>query len=268
MLHTAVLEKLWKNYTEVTPSAYKIHDLLESKGDQIENDHIAFRTFDHPKVNIAKMAAIFEQTDYVEKGEYHFEAKKLYAKHFEHATDKSAPKIFISELKTAEFSPKLQAIVKQCVEAIPEENLLAENMVFSGRSWGAISHDTYHELRAESEYAAWLYVYGFRANHFTVFVNRLESMNSLEEMNAFLKENGFPMNVSGGEIKGTPDELLEQSSILADKFEVAFEEGSFEIPSCYYEFARRYCDHNDNLYEGFIAKSADKIFESTDLVAQ
>jgi len=37
-----------------------------------------------------------------------------------------------------------------------------------------------------------------------------------------------------------------------------------EIPSCYYEFARRYEDKNGELYGGFIAKSADKIFESTD----
>jgi hypothetical protein len=42
-----------------------------------------------------------------------------------------------------------------------------------------------------------------------------------------------------------------------------FEEGSFEVPGCYYEFARRYAMPSGQLYQGFIAKSADKIFEST-----
>jgi hypothetical protein len=42
-----------------------------------------------------------------------------------------------------------------------------------------------------------------------------------------------------------------------------FTEGEFDIPGCYYEFARRYPDADGKLYSGFIAKSADKIFEST-----
>jgi hypothetical protein len=41
-------------------------------------------------------------------------------------------------------------------------------------------------------------------------------------------------------------------------------EGRHAIPSAYYEFARRYPDKDGKLYSGFIAKSADKIFESTD----
>jgi len=72
------------------------------------------------------------------------------------------------------------------------------------------------------------------------------------------------MNTSGGEIKGTPEQLLRQSSTLADKVAISFKEGSYEIPACYYEFAQRYKDKSGKLYSGFIAKSADKIFESTD----
>ena len=83
-------------------------------------------------------------------------------------------------------------------------------------------------------------------------------------MNEFLKEKGFLLNTVEGEIKGTPEELLEQSSTKAGIIEVDFLEGKYSIPSCYYEFARRYPDKNGRLYSGFIAKSADKIFESTD----
>ncbi|MEZ5198961.1 MAG: DUF1338 family protein [Bacteroidales bacterium] len=72
------------------------------------------------------------------------------------------------------------------------------------------------------------------------------------------------MNDSGGEVKGTPEEMLEQSSTMAGKLNVQFVKGSLDVPSCYYEFARRYPDKSGKLYGGFIAKSADKIFESTD----
>ena len=76
------------------------------------------------------------------------------------------------------------------------------------------------------------------------------------------------MNTSGGEIKGSPEQLLEQSSILADKISVEFVETTKEITSCYYEFAFRYSQTNGELYSGFIAESADKIFESTNMILQ
>lgn len=86
-------------------------------------------------------------------------------------------------------------------------------------------------------------------------------------MNQLLRDNGFRINDSGGEIKGTPAELLEQSSIRSEVIQLEFVEGIMEIPGCYYEFARRYPDADGKLYSGFIAKSADKIFESTDKVS-
>jgi hypothetical protein len=76
------------------------------------------------------------------------------------------------------------------------------------------------------------------------------------------------MNTSGGEIKGIPQQLLEQSSILADRIPVEFIESTKEITSCYYEFAYRHPMQNGILYSGFIANSADKIFESTDMLKE
>ena len=83
-------------------------------------------------------------------------------------------------------------------------------------------------------------------------------------VNELIKKNGFTLNNSGGEIKGSHEDLLQQSSTIADKVKVGFVEGSYEVPCCYYEFAKRYPDSNGKLYSGFVAKSADKIFESTD----
>ena len=113
-----------------------------------------------------------------------------------------------------------------------------------------------------------MYICGFCANHFTVFVNQFEQFIGLEEVNEFIKKQGFKMNTSGGEIKGSPEQLLEQSSILADTREIDFIEGKNTVTTCYYEFAKRYATENGEIYQGFIAASADKIFESTDLVKQ
>jgi hypothetical protein len=136
-------------------------------------------------------------------------------------------------------------------------------LVFAGTLFDPLSYNTYSKLREESEYAAWFYVFGFRANHFTVSINSLKKYDNIVKVNELLKKNGFALNTSGGEIKGTPADMLQQSSTIADTVMVDFLEGSFEIPSCYYEFAQRYPDTNGRLYNGFVAKSADKIFEST-----
>ena len=62
-----------------------------------------------------------------------------------------------------------------------------------------------------------------------------------------------------------PEELLEQSSTMAKKVPHAFADKTAQIMGCYYEFARRYPipGKPGQLFQGFIPKSADKIFEST-----
>ena len=50
---------------------------------------------------------------------------------------------------------------------------------------------------------------------------------------------------------------------MADKVPVSFVEGNEMIPGGFYEFAKRYAMANGELYTGFVAASADKIFEST-----
>lgn len=257
-----LFRNLWQNYLEVTPSARQIRAILgESKGQTIINDHIALRTFDLDRVNLDKLAQHFLNLGYEEGGDYHFEAKKLRARHFEHA-DPTAPKVFISELMVEEFSEALQTVVRGLVDQVPASAVTADDFLYSGTHW-QVDYDTYQQLLAESEYAAWLAAWGFRANHFTVSVNALEDFDSVEEVNRVLKEHGFTVNSSGGEVKGSPDDLLEQSSTMADRVEVRFADRTATIPSCFYEFALRYPKANGELYSGFVPASADKIFEST-----
>jgi len=257
----SLMKRLWDDYAAMNEQARGIHDLLKSEGEDIVNDHIALRTFDDKRVGVTALAREFVRLGYQPRGDYTFPDKKLLAQHFEHA-DARYPRVFISELKLADFSPKLRTTVKLLLDQMPVDLPQRSDFAIAGRPW-RISFADYESLRAESEYAAWMAAFGFRANHFTVLVNALKKFDTLHKLNAFLKENGYELNASGGEIKGTPDELLEQSSTLASKVNVDFTDGPRVIPGCYYEFARRYADRDGKLFSGFIAKSADKIFEST-----
>ena len=263
-----LLSKLWEQYAEITPSAKKIHTLLEEMGETIQNDHVAIRTFNDERVNIDVLEKIFLSVGYEARGEYIFESKKLFAKHYEHTTDKDAPRIFISELELEKCSQSLQNTVKKLLDDCDPNEFNHPELALNSTFWKSDSQAIYNSLLEESEYAAWMYIYGFRANHFTISVNALKNFQKLEELNTFLEEKGWKLNASGGKIKGTPEQFLEQSSTLADLYTITFEEGSIEIPSCYYEFALRYAMPDGNLYQGFVASSADKIFESTDVKLQ
>jgi hypothetical protein len=259
----SIFDRLWIDYITQNPSAGKIYDLFTTEGETVNNDHIAFRTLDFPEINIDVLARLFVENGYVPKGEYDFKDKHLFARHFELPGDVNAPRVFISQLKLAECSEYIQKIFRELYEPSDKSKFVSDGLLFSGTLFKPLSFDIYSRLRDESEYAAWFYVFGFRANHFTVSINSLGKFNNIYMVNEFLKSNGFLLNSSGGEVKGTPGELLQQSSTMADIVKVKFIEGEFEVPSCYYEFAQRFPDANGQLYSGFIAKSADKIFEST-----
>jgi hypothetical protein len=259
-----LFETLWEQYAGENPSAEKIAGLFRSKGEKVVNDHVAFRTFDDPRVNIEVLSRPFVELGYIPKGDYYFKVKKLRARHFELPGEAEAPRIFISELMLDEFSEGLRSTIRNALDGVPDALWSSPGLIHHGGIFSKPSYEVYDRLRKESEYAAWLYAFGFRANHFTVSVNHLSMFNRLEEVNDFLKQQGFALNTSGGEIKGSPGQLLEQSSTLADRVEVRFAEGVHTIPLCYYEFALRYPAEDGKVFSGFIAGSADRIFESTD----
>jgi hypothetical protein len=259
-----LFERLWNEYASNNPSARKIHELFTNEGETIVNDHIAFRTLNDPRIHIEEVAEAFKMHGYVPKGEYVFEDKHLFARHYELPGNEEAPRIFISELKLEEMSSYIQNTYRDLLEQALSKLETTNNLIFSGNIFEPLSYEVYTKFRQESEYAAWFYVFGFRANHFTVNVNALNKINTLEKVNQLLTDNGFALNTSGGAIKGSTNDMLRQSSTLADVVNIKFIEGNYEIPCCYYEFAQRYKLPDGKIFSGFVAKSADKIFESTD----
>ena len=173
------------------------------------------------------------------------------------------PKIFISELRWRELSSESQMIIQGLINGSHEEDPL-QALIQAKKPWNQVAYAEYQQLLLDSEYAAWLSVMGIRANHFTVSVNHLKSFNNLAEVNALLVGEGYQLNRSGGEIKGNPNTLLEQSSTEADRIKIPFRCGIYaQVPSCYYEFALRYPDQTGRLFQGFVPASANQIFEST-----
>ncbi|MDF2154699.1 DUF1338 domain-containing protein [Vibrio sp. CAU 1672] len=261
MTPDVLFDSLWQDYIQrLCPSAAQVHQLLQ-EDEPLINDHIALRTFNVAPLGVETLAKPFLAAGYLPGGDYVFESKKLVAKHFEHP-DPAQPKVFISELKVEECSAELQAIVARLVEQVELSKLQGPEFLWGGRLW-QVSYADYQVLAKESEYAAWLAAHGYGANHFTVSVNQLNQHQEVRQVNDQLRSAGFTINESGGEVKGSPEVLLEQSSTMADKVSVSFSEGSETIPGGFYEFAKRYPMENGELYPGFVAASADKIFEST-----
>lgn len=261
MTPDVLFESLWKDYIQrLCPSADKVHQLLREDAELI-NDHIALRTFNVAPLGIETLAKPFLALGYKECGDYLFESKKLVAKHYEH-DDPNQSKVFISELKVEECSEALQTIVAKLVDQVDAQQLKTQDFLYSGRQW-ELSFEDYQILAKESEYASWLAAHGYGANHFTVSVNQLNDFSEVQEVNDHLSSVGFVINGSGGEVKGSPEVLLEQSSTMADRVLVQFTESEQVVPGGFYEFAKRYPMNDGQLYTGFVAASADKIFEST-----
>lgn len=254
-------KKLTSCYFQRNHNAQHIIQLFEKNNEEIFIDHITFRTVNLPKINIENLAKIFIAYGYKEMGYYYFPTKKLNAKHYEHA-DVRMPKIFISELQLSQFSYFLQKTFKNLIRKIPDTILKTENL-FNGIFWKPLSYPIYRELWIESEYAAWLYAFGFCINHMTIEINSFKKYDSIDAVNDFVLSHNIPLNSSGGLVKGTPKEHLVQSNTLAEMTKIEFAEGHFEIPGGDIGFAKRYPEANGKLYTGFVATSADKMFESS-----
>ncbi|HEY8398441.1 MAG TPA: DUF1338 domain-containing protein [Flavihumibacter sp.] len=284
----AVLGGLMRRYQERVPDvqgiiAAMVKEGLIAKAEDIENDHIAFRTMGVPHLGIQSLEKIFLHLGYRKMEQYHFNEKKLDAYWYAPPSDKY-PRIFISELRVKDLSKKTQDLIHSYTDEVTSDPVDAldlndpvavDHFLHSGL-WRTPGYSDYTELGKESEYAAWVIYNRYYLNHFTVSVHNLPApYNNLDEFNAFLEKHGFVLNDAGGKIKKSPDGLLRQSSTVARKVEAAFASGEKHlIAGSYVEFAERSVlpefSHlpadqikREHRREGFEAGNADKIFEST-----
>jgi hypothetical protein len=283
-----VLNGLMSRYKERVPDVGAIIHAMEKEGviaqaNDIENDHIAFRTLGVEHLGIQSLEKIFLHYGYTKKEYYNFPEKKLDAYWYAPPAEQY-PRIFISELRVKELSPQAQEIIKSYTNEVkqdPVNNLDLDNgeavdAFLHSALWHTPTLQDYKTLAAESEYAAWVIYNRYYLNHFTVSVHNLKAgYNTVADFNTFLERNNFRLNDSGGKIKTSPDNGLLQSSTVARMIEATFaNEEKHAIAGSYVEFAeRRVLPQYAHLpaseirrihrREGFEANNADKIFEST-----
>ena len=284
----AVLEGLMRRYQERVPDVQAVMDAMVREGlisspEEIENDHIAFRTMGVPHLGIASLEKIWLHLGYQRKDPYFFPEKKLDAYWYAPPTPEF-PRIFISELRVNDLSETAQQVIRSYtgevtadpVDRLDLDDAAAVDAFLHSGLWRTPTWEDFQALTAESEYAAWVIYNRYYLNHFTVSVHNLpEGYDTIEGFNRFLEKHHFLLNDAGGKIKTSPDGKLSQSSTVARMVKASFADGvEKEIAGSYVEFAeRKVLDPYQALpkseirrhhrREGFEAGNADKIFEST-----
>ena len=283
-----VLDGLMRRYQQRVPDVSAItqamlHEGIIAHAEDIENDHIAFRTMGVPQLGIQSFEKIFLHYGYQRREPYRFATKKLDAFWYS-PPEPQFPRIFVSELRVGDLSDEAQRIITAYTDEVrhdPVDDLDLDDGTqvdnFLHRAlWRLPSYADFQRLSAESEYAAWVIYNRYYLNHFTVSIHNLpEGYDSIAAFNVFLEKHGFKLNDAGGKIKTSPDGKLLQSSTIAEMIDATFAGGDTQrIAGSYVEFAeRRPLDQFAHMpkaqvtramrREGFEAGNADKIFEST-----
>ena len=282
------LSELFERYQSNVPEVELITRKLIAAGvvdhqQEIVNDHIAFRTLGVEYLGISSFEKIFLKNGYQKMDYLNFPKKKLDAYWYKPPSP-AYPRVFISELRLEELSAASKGIIGKYLADINRDPLdeidLRDGEVITSflhtPLWGVPTLAEYQTLLEESEYAAWVMYNRYYLNHYTISVHDLPvGYNRLEEFNVFAKAIGIKLNSAGGEIKESTDGLLRQSSSVSELKLARFAcGGTLEIAGSYVEFAERKVlpefmhlpadrIQPEHRREGFEARNADKIFEST-----
>ena len=290
----AVLAGLMRRYSERVPDVQNIISAMLDAGivqspNEIENDHIAFRTMGVPNLGLASFEKIFMHYGYEKRDPFNFVEKKLSAYWYSPPAGENLPRIFASELRVNELSDEAQRIIHKYTDTVTSDPADALNLddadavdqFLHQPLWQTPTLADYRALLAESEYAAWVIYNRYYLNHFTISVHNLKpGYNTIDEFVQFLENRGFRLNSAGGTIKVSPDGGLRQASTVAQMIDAEFAGGAgspadmFRIAGSYVEFAERRvlpqfqqlpADQIERQHrrEGFETGNADKIFEST-----
>ncbi len=252
MTHTDLINNIIQNFEKDSTSFESVLNLLELHEEKSVIDHVSFRTFDFPNISIDILAVPFVESGYREIERYKYSTNDIKARYYEHTTDKTAPLIYFSELSTYKFSSFLQNTVKELVNKIPIEILCTEKILTTSHPWSSIQHSIYKKIKQESEYAAGIYVNGFKPHHLGVRINHFQKLDSINKLSSFLKENKIlfiPKKHSG---KSHIIPLIEQLELTLKEKKKAFSDGVFNIPSPGIEFTKRNYYENNKMFMGFL----------------
>jgi hypothetical protein len=290
-----LFDGLWTRYRARVGYVQVYERVVEEAGAAFVNDHIAFRTFacQEPAVGIPTISRLFEALGYSAAACYAFPDKHLGSIHLQHPNPRF-PKLFISELKTWELSPKTRSLIHKVIKrhrallgdaflaglagldgrtpAAARAKLLKEADRFFGElPWDLPQRKDVLAADEDSQFAAWVLVHGYDVNHFTSSINShgVPALDDIEKTVAALRRAGVPMKAA---IEGERGSKLRQSATEAAPVQVWVRDGAkkSKLPwtYAYFELAER-GDVVDpetgrrSRFEGFLGGQATQLFEMT-----
>ncbi|WP_446743048.1 2-oxoadipate dioxygenase/decarboxylase family protein [Silvibacterium acidisoli] len=294
-----LLDLLWQQYKGRVAYAAQYQRMVEERGGQLRNDHIAFRTFncdtgEQPR-GVEAIARIFLALGYERKDNYLFADKYLTAWHYEHKTDPRNPKIFISQLEVDQLPPETRDAIRETVADAPDllsekdrtalaslskgqslsgavtSELAANLAAFFSRPWNAPERSTVIFVDEESQYAAWTLLHGNSVNHFTAYINEqdVKDWPDIETTVTAMRAAGIPMKEG---FEGERHSKLRQSSTKAAMEDCPVidddgKAGKLHWSYAYYELAERGDvpgpDGKTSRFQGFLGPQATNLFEMT-----
>lgn len=291
---------LWQDYSTRVSYARTYAQMIENAGGTVANDHIAFRSLrmsvDSPQrrvnLGIDYLAQLAQALGYEAAGEYSFPETHLYARHYRHPQQEEfdLPKLFISELIVDELPENTVQLIRQTVAGVNlfsysaifdtfgsnTERLVKElSRVFSA-PWQPPKRFVVEEVNKVTQYGAWVLLHGYAVNHFTGYVNRQNTIAypDIDTTVRGLANLGVPMkeqiegDVKRGLRQTATQAVTEIVSVLNDSTDT-----EIQIPwtYAYYELAQRYMVEvepgKQELFDAFLGKNAQQLFEMTKLVS-
>jgi len=230
----SLLDQLWDAYAAHVPYA---RTFVQLAGGQFRNDHVAFRSLD-----LEPISRVFEQLGWKRAGAYDFPETHLNAIHL---SKPGEPRVFVSELRVNDLSPRAREILSQLPKDPPYDGTAGW---FRGPEKPPLESDLL-ELEKESQYVAWLLLFGREVNHFTA------SVPDVEVWQQKMKAAGIPMK---DEIEGAPGAGLRQTATRAAPRKVKLRDREREWPYAYLEIAER-----NGGFDGFVTSQARQLFDMT-----
>jgi hypothetical protein len=232
-----LLDELWERYAAHVPYAATFVALA---GGRFHNDHVAFRSL-KGRGGIEPIAALFERYGWQRRDAYDFPDAHLDAIYL---WKPGEPRVFVSQLRAEELSPRARRILEQ----LPPPGAVNDADSFAPPGI-IVREDELLELESESQYAAWLLLFGREVNHFTA------SVDDVAQWQRRMRDAGIPMK---DEIEGDPGAGLRQTATRAAPRRVRLRERDREWPYAYLEIAER-----NGGFDGFVAAQARQLFEMT-----
>lgn len=245
-----LLSLLWDRYATDVPWA---RTFVALGGGTFHNDHVAFRSLKFPDragdSGIAVLQPVFERLGWQKKDSYDFPDAMLDAIYLAHP--EGLPRVFLSQIRVDRFP----APARRLLATLPADPPPPHGDVTALAQWfDAPSQPPREEtllgLEEVSQYAAWVYAFGRRVNHFTGAVDDVELWQKR------MQEAGVPMKET---IEGEKGHKLRQTATFAAPVKIPLAGGGErEWPYAYFEIAER-----NGGFDGFLGPQARQLFDMT-----